>query len=327
MIPDSWLIDAEERLSPYILRTPISFDGDARIYLKWENHQISGSFKLRGAYNKILTLQPWELNRGIVTASAGNHGRAVAQACNRLGIRATIFVSQRAVPSKVQAMQNEGAEVRAVAGGYGEAERTGIEFAHESGGTWISPYNDGQVIAGQGTLALETVRELEEMDDLTWVVPVGGGGLISGVGAVLHSSFERTRKFRGLRLIGVQSEASSFFHSLFHHGTQQDVEDLPSLADGLSGEVELDSLTIPLVRSFVDDLILVSEDEIARAMASAWHRYGEIIEGSAATALAAVESGKITQRPAVLLITGGNVQPDVHKNIIEQFSDLGKNNG
>lgn len=319
MFPERWLFEAQERISPHILQTPISFDAGLQVYFKWENRQTSGSFKLRGAYNKILTLQPWELERGIVTASAGNHGLAVALACQRLGAQATIFVSEHAVPVKIQAIQNAGARICAVPGGYSEAEQAGIEFARKSEGTWVSPYNDAQVIAGQGTLGLEIMQELVDLDDLTWVVPVGGGGLISGIGAALRANIKRSHKPPKYRLTGVQSEASSFFHALFHRGTQEGVHEQPSLADGLAGAVEPGALTIPLVRNFVDEIVLVTEEQIARAMAYAWRHYEEIIEGSAATALAAVLYDKIRTRPAVVVISGGNVQPETHQQIIEHF--------
>ncbi|RPI27090.1 MAG: pyridoxal-phosphate dependent enzyme, partial [Chloroflexota bacterium] len=141
---------------------------------------------------------------------------------------------------------------------------------------------------------------------------VGGGGLISGVGAWL----KRDTISHASRLIGVQSEASAFFHTIFHQGTQEGVVELDSLADGLAGPVEDRSKTIPMVSHYVDDLILVSEQEIAQAITFAWRRYQEKIEGSAATALAAVISGKIQARPAVIVITGGNIQPEMHQRII-----------
>jgi threonine dehydratase len=219
----------------------------------------------------------------------------------------TIFASDHAVPRKVEAMRSLGAEVRLVPGGYGEAEQAGLEYARESESTWVSPYNDGQVIAGQATVALEMLTQLAEvMPDAhsqppaAWVVPVGGGGLISGIGIVLSD------KVPGSRLYGVQSEASPFFHALFHRGTQEGVVELPSLADGLAGPVEASSVTIPIVRKLVDEILLVTEAEIESAMHYSQQRYGERIEGSAAAALAAVLTAKIPQRPVVVLITGGN---------------------
>jgi threonine dehydratase len=211
-------------------------------------------------------------------------------------------------------MRNLGADVRLVAGGYSEAESNGLAYAAAQQAVWISPYNDGQVIAGQATLALEILQELPDVPEITWVVPVGGGGLISGIAAALKAHLNERAK-NNHRLMGVQSEASPFFHAIYHSGSQSGVIELPSLADGLSGPVENGSLTIPLVRAGVDGFLLVSEAEIVQAIAFAWERYQERIEGAAAVALAAVITGKITRRPALVVITGGNIQPEIHTEI------------
>jgi threonine dehydratase len=211
-------------------------------------------------------------------------------------------------------MRNLGAEVRLVSGGYEEAEKSGLEYARKSGANWISPYNDGQVIAGQGTLALEILRQQPELKQAAWIVPVGGGGLISGIGVVLETEQS------GARVIGVQSEASPFFHALFNTGSQQGIKEYNSLADGLAGPVEEGSITVPLVLRTVQDIKLVSEEEVAAAIAYAWHQHKEIIEGSAAVTLAAVITGKIQVRPSVLIISGGNIQAHVHAQIIQKYT-------
>jgi threonine dehydratase len=218
------------------------------------------------------------------------------------------------VQFKVDAMRSLNAEVRLIEGGYGDAEQAGLAYADAKGLAWVSGYNDLQVIAGQGTIGLEILKENESLRSAVWLVPVGGGGLISGIGAALkHESAD-------IRLIGVQPEASAFFNAIYRHGNQENVADNPTLADGLAGPVEENSLTIPLVKEYVDDFILVSEDEISQAISTAWYRYGEIIEGSAAAPLAAVLSGKIDLNPAVVIISGGNIQPEVHAEIINRFS-------
>lgn len=314
MIPTSWLEEARARLSPHIYRTPLTYDESLGIYLKWENRQVTGSFKARGAINKVLCLQPWEQARGLVAASAGNHGQGVALAGRLVSAPVVIFASNHAVPSKVEAMHRLGAQVHLVPGGYGEAEQAGLAYAESNRRTWISPYNDGQVIAGQSTLALETLESLPDLPELTWVVPVGSGGLISGIGEALNSC--HNKEVQHYRLVGVQSTASPFFHTIYHTGDQSGVVELPSLADGLSGPVEAGSITIPIVRSRVDDIILVSEDEIVQAIAYAWEHYRERIEGSAAVALAAVITRKIAARPALVVISGGNIQPELHDEII-----------
>ncbi len=175
MIPLEWFTAACERISPFVRQTPISYDPDLDVYIKWENQQVTGSFKVRGALNKVLSLQPWELERGLVTASAGNHGQGVAFAARQAGARATVFASEHAVESKVAAMRSLGAEVILVPGGYSEAEAAGIRHASEQSATWISPYNDGQVIAGQGTLGIELAAQLKGIEVKAVICPAGRG--------------------------------------------------------------------------------------------------------------------------------------------------------
>ncbi len=283
--------------------------------LKWENRQITGSFKIRGAYHKTLSLQDWERKMGLVAASAGNHGQGLAHAARSLGIPVTIFSAENAAKNKIEAMHSLGARVILVPGGYHEAEVAGIEYARQEQAVWVSPYNDSQVIAGQGTIALEILSQKPDANAMHWLSPVGGGGLIAGIGAAIKEN-PSNPPGAGFRLIGVQSEASAFMHSLYQQNSQVGVEDRPSMADGLSGAVEENSITIPLVQGLVDELILVSEDEIAQAIRFAWEKYQEIIEGSAAVTLAAILSGRIAHRPAILIISGGNIDPQKLQEIL-----------
>ncbi|MBN1148079.1 MAG: pyridoxal-phosphate dependent enzyme [Anaerolineales bacterium] len=316
MIPYLWLEQAQERIAAHIRSTPLSYDKSLDIYIKWENHQATGSFKARGALNKVLTLQPWERDRGLVAASAGNHGQGLALAGKLFDAPVIIFVSEHAVPAKVEAMRTLGATIKLVPGGYREAEKAGLEYARSREVTWVSPYNDAQVIAGQATLGAETLKQLPPLAQSTWVVPAGGGGLIAGIGAAIKTDSPATSQHGECLLIGVQSEASAFLHAIYHSGNQEGIVEMPSLADGLAGPVELDSVTIPLVRTYVDDFILVSEQQIENAVRFAWRHYNECIEGAAAAALAAVISGKISFRPAVVIISGGNIQPEIHARIL-----------
>jgi threonine dehydratase len=314
MIPYEWLEQACERIAPYINRTPFTYDAHNNLYLKWENHQVTGSFKSRGALNRILSLQDWELDKGIVTASAGNHGQGVALAGRIKHTSVKVFVSEHALPNKIQAMRDLGAEIKFVPGGYAEAERTGIIYAESAGATWVSPYNDGLVIAGQGTIGLEVLTELSAPSSTTWLVPAGGGGLVSGIGCALSVLKPRPK------LVAVQSEASSYLHSVYHHGTQEGVVEVPSLADGLAGPVESGSVTIPMVMNYVDDFILVSENDIRKAIKYAWSEYHECIEGSAAVSLAAALSGKVSSKPALVVLTGGNINPIDHEQIVKDIN-------
>lgn len=313
MIPFEWLVQAQDRISPYIDQTPLTYDAQNDLYLKWENRQFSGSFKVRGAFNKVLSLQEWELKLGLVTASAGNHGQGVALAGQKRHAPVVVFASEHALAIKLNAMRELGAKIHLIPGGYGEAERAGLSYAKATGATWISPYNDGMVIAGQGSIALEIIKELPNPSLTSWVVPAGGGGLISGIGCALQSVDPLPK------LIAVQSEASPFLYEIYRHGTQAGVEELPSLADGLAGPLQEGSVTIPLVKSYVDDFILVSELEIRKAIKYAWINYHEQIEGSAAVSLAAVITGKVTDRPAVVILTGGNIAPQEHAEIIHDI--------
>jgi threonine dehydratase len=314
MIPIQWIQEATHRISPYIRDTPLTFDPEFNVYLKWENQQVTGSFKARGAFNKVLVLEEWERKAGLLAASAGNHGQGVALAGKTFNLPVTIFAAAQAVPAKIEAMRSLGAEVILVPGGYGDAEKAALLQAAQTDATWISPYNDGQIIAGQGTIALEIIHQLEaypnfKMPYATWLVPASGGGLLSGIGAVLSTLPENPK------LVGVQAENSPFTHAIYHTGSQESITDSDTLADGLSGPVEPNAITIPLIKSYADDFLLVTEDEIRKAIIFAWERYGEYIEGSAATALAVALFRDIS-KPAVVILSGGNIDPETHKQIV-----------
>lgn len=312
MIPYTWIQEARQRVAGHIHRTPLTYDSELDLYLKWENRQITGSFKARGALNRVLSLLDWEIERGIVAASAGNHGQGVALAGKLVGARVLVFAAEDAVPAKLEAMRALGAELRLFPGGYSAAEKAGLEYAASSQATWISPYNDGLVIAGQGTLVKEVIEDVPELARGLWLVPASGGGLISGVAAALKERGGTD----GVRVFGVQTEASPFMYELFFGRTQEGLVELPSLADGLAGPVEDGSITIPLIRHYVDDFILIGEEEIIQAIRYAWEVHGERIEASAAVPLAAILSERIKARPAVAVISGGNIQPEVHAQII-----------
>lgn len=314
MIPMEWVQRAQASLAPHIKKTPVTYDADQDIFLKWESVQVTGSFKIRGALNKILNLSDWEREQGLVTASAGNHGQGVAYAGAQMHVPVTVFVPENASPIKIQRIIEYGAQVLKIPGGYEAAERAGKMHAAASGCTWISPYNDGLVIAGQATIAAEILADIPAAQSSPWVVPVGGGGLISGIAAYLHA------KTPNPHIFGVQPMASPFFHSIFKRGTQAGVQDSPTLCDGLAGAIEQDSITIPLIKKFVQDIILVEENEIIQAMQYAWEVYGEPMEPSGAAGLAAVLSGKIPGKPSTVIISGGNITPESHAQLIKPYA-------
>ena len=317
MIPYQWFLEALERIAHHIRITPTTYDPSLDSYLKWENQQITGSFKIRGAFNKILCLESWEQKAGLLAASAGNHGQGVALAGKYIGAPVTIFTSENTPPIKVSAMRDLGADVILIPGSYGDAEQAALEQASKGSETWISPYNDGHIIAGQGTIALETHAQVENLrqnhlEKAAWVVPTSGGGLLAGIAAALS---EISPDFS---VYGVQTDTSPFMHGLFHCGSQDEITELPTIADGLAGPVEEGSITIPIVQQYVDDILLVTEKETLDAIVYAWEHYGQIIEGAAAVSLAAVLSGKIKGSPKIIFFSGGNIQESIFNAIIRK---------
>lgn len=314
MIPIKWINEAIQRIRPYIKKTPLTFDSDNKLYIKWENRQITGSFKARGALNKVLSLEPWERKKGIVAASAGNHGQGIALAGKLTGTSVIVFIPENTPRVKIEAIRNLGADVRITGGGYETAEKMGMRYAASIGATWVSPYNDGQVIAGQGTIAIEILNELTQIKDMSWIIPASGGGLTAGIGVALESSNRKSR------LVAVQSETSPFLHSIYHQGSQEGAVELPTIAEGLAGPVEPGSVTIPIIKRVVDEFLLVSEDQIKHAIAYCWYKYRERIEGAAAVSLAAILNDQVQDRPAILIVSGGNIQSELHQEIIRKYT-------
>jgi threonine dehydratase len=299
--------EAQARIGPHVEQTPVRRAEATDIWLKCENRQKTGAFKVRGALNKVLSLGADEMARGVVAASAGNHGQGVALACRLRGAGATIVVPKAAVALKVERIRSFGAEVVFADGDYGAAEARGLELAKERGAVWISPYNDPEVIAGQGTIGLELIEQLDLAgggDGWEVYVPVSGGGLISGIGIALKATASR------VRVVGVQPAAAPYMHTFFYGGDIGNVVETPTIADGLAGAVEGGSITFELVHRAADDIVLVSEQEIWKAIRWADLVAGEVIEPAAAAALAAcLRAGGSRNRIAVL--SGGNIDPAV----------------
>jgi threonine dehydratase len=317
MIPFEWIGAAEHQIAPYVKETPLTHDQENNLYIKWENHQITGSFKARGAFNKILNLEAWEREAGLLAASAGNHGQGVALAGQKTGAAVKIYAPQEAPEIKVSGMRALGAEVRLVPGGYSAAEKAALAEAEQGHATWISPYNDGHVIAGQATMGLEITRQLEALagnivDTSTWYIPVSGGGLLAGIATALQTTPQRPR------IVGVQATAAPFMHSLFYRGTQEGIHETTSLADGLAGEVEANSITIPLIREYVDEIILIDEEPIRQGVQLAWQRYQERIEAAAAVALVTALSEQAFDGPKVVVISGGNIDEALHQELVAE---------
>jgi threonine dehydratase len=306
---------AAARLAGRVWRTPVERSAalsertGADVWLKCECFQATGSFKLRGALNRLLTLEGDALARGVVTASAGNHGLGVAEAAARLGAHATVVVPETAAPTKIHALrryEKRGVELLLAGADYDAAEARALELARETGRPFVSAYNDPAVIAGGGTAALEALEDVPDADVI--VVPAGGGGLIGGVG--VWAKHARP----GIRVLGAQSEASPALHAALAAGHLVSVPVAESLADGLAGNIEAGSITLPLAQAVVDGVILVTEDEIAAAMRWLAAEHHLLVEGSAATVVAALLAGRVADlagdvagRRVVLLLTGRNV--------------------
>ena len=292
---------ARQRIEGLAKRTPLIQAG--LLGLKCEYQQPTGSFKVRGALNKILGASPGDLAPGVVAASAGNHGLGVAFACNLRGTRATIVVPHDAVSAKVAGIMALGAEIVRAEGGYAEAEKQGRQLAEARGAFWVSPYNDPEVIAGQGTIGLELVEQLKAMlgtPSAEVFVPVSGGGLISGIGVALKALAPE------VAVIGVQPQASPYLYVHFTGGDMEQVVEKPTIADGLAGAVERGSITLDLVSAVVDDIQLVDERSIREAVIWVRRVIGAWVEPSAAAAVAAaLRDDKGRQR--VVILSGGNI--------------------
>ncbi|HUP89937.1 MAG TPA: threonine/serine dehydratase [Longimicrobiales bacterium] len=292
--------DAQRRIEGRVHRTPLEASSHLgeNIYLKLECWQRTRSFKVRGAFNAVASLSQEQRERGLVTASAGNHGQAVALAGREFHTRVTVFVPQDAPVTKKSRIAALGARLDESAAHYDEAERLAVEYAENRGATFVHAYSDHAVVAGQGTVALEILEELPTLR--TVVVPVGGGGLVAGIGILLRE-VDPT-----IRVIGAQGEKTSAMHDAFRAGRVVDPVIEPTLADGLSGAVSESSYG--LAKDVVDDIVLVSEDSIAQAIRALYNLDGVVAEGSAAVGVAALMAGKVpVEGTTVVIITGGNI--------------------
>ena len=302
---------AAERIRPYVLRTPMrrteafAGDVDATLWCKLENRQTTGSFKLRGATNRLLTLPDAERRRGCVAASSGNHGAAVACATQKLGVRGTIFVPQQTSAAKLDLIRSFGGEVHFFGTDGLDTEQHARRYAAEHDAVYLSPYNDDEVIAGQGSAGVEMLEQCAELDAV--FVAVGGGGLIGGVGAWLKS------RRPGIRVFGCQPAASAVMAHSIAAGRIVDEPSEPTLSDGTAGGIEAGSVTFALNQAVVDDFVIVSEAEIAAAMRRYMAASGEIVEGAAGVALAGVlaRNDAIRGRTVGVIVCGGNIAPTV----------------
>ncbi|MDR0297259.1 MAG: bifunctional threonine ammonia-lyase/L-serine ammonia-lyase TdcB [Streptococcaceae bacterium] len=311
---------AKHTLKPYARQTPLlqtmfmTAQTGGQVYLKLENTQLTGSFKFRGAFNKIAQLTEEEKARGVIACSAGNHAQGVALTSRLLGIRSIIVMPKGAPQAKVDATRGYGAEVMLEGAQFDDSKAFCEQYAKEHNITYIPPYDDVEVMAGQGTIALEIIEALEDVDVI--LVPVGGGGLISGV-AVAAKTINPE-----IKIIGVQAENCHGMTASYRAGKKMRHDEAPTIADGCHVAYPGD-LTFDVVSALVDDMILVSESEIELAMKDLIQRTKIIAEGAGALASAAILSGKadayVTGKKAVAIVSGGNVDLGRVEDVVEHF--------
>jgi threonine dehydratase len=307
---------ARQRLTRYLPPTPLrvsdwlSAATGAHVSLKLESLQPTNSFKIRGALNAALHLHESACQSPIVTASAGNHGRAIAFASARLGLAATVFTPATAPATKKDAIRQLGATLRDEPADYDAAEQAARDYAQASGGLYISPYNHRDVIAGAGTIALELLEAAPETNVV--VLPLGGGGLASGV------AFALKRIAPQIEIVGVEVDASRAFSTSIAAGGITPVEVLPSIADGLVGNLEPGSITFEMVRRFVDRIVSVSEEHLRRAIGGLKSEEHLVAEGAgaAATGAAIAAHAVLPHRHAVVLVTGSNIDSVTYALIV-----------
>jgi len=281
----------------------------SELYLKTENLQVTGSFKLRGAYYKISQLTPEEREKGVIACSAGNHAQGVALAATSMGIRSVVCMPDGAPIMKVESTKRLGAQVELVRGTYDDAHDRAVELQKETGMTFIHPYDDELVMAGQGSIGLEILDQLPEVEAV--IVPVGGGGLISGVAFAIKSLRP------DVKVYGVQSAGAASMFNAYRDHTYETLDTVDTFADGIAVKTP-GEIAYQMVEKYVDDVVTVSEDEIAAAILALMENQKLVAEGAGATPVAAAMFGKlpIAGKKTVCLISGGNIDVNILSRVI-----------
>lgn len=298
---------AKRRIAPLVARTPLmrsivlGEQAGARVYIKLENVQHTGSFKLRGAANKMLSLSAEERARGVITVSSGNHGRAVSYVAGELGINALVCLAEGVAQNKIAGIRRYGAEILTHGTSYDEAAARAQTVQQEHGLTFVHPFDDPHIIAGQGTIGLEILEDLPDVD--TVLVPLSGGGLISGIALALKSANP------AIRVIGVSMARAPVMVACLRAGRIVELEEEPTLADALVGGLgPQNHYTFNMCRVLIDDTLLVSEDEIAGAMAFMLETHHHVVEGGGAVGIATLLSGRAEiGRTVAVVVSGSNV--------------------
>ncbi len=313
---------AVRRIQGRVLRTPFTLSAalaercGVPVGLKLEHHQTTGSFKLRGATNAVLSLSPEDRARGVVAASTGNHGRALAHAASAEGSVATICMSRLVPDNKVSEIRRLGATVRIVGRSQDEAQLEVDRLVAEDGLVMVPPFDAPAVVAGQGTLGLEIVEAMPDV--ATVLVPLSGGGLAAGVAAAVKGRSPKTR------VIGLTMARGAAMKASLDAGRPVAVEEVASLADSLGGGIGLDNgVTFRMCRALLDDVILLSEAEIAAGMRHAYAQEREVVEGAGAVGIAALLSARLGRLdgPVAVILSGRNVDMDLHRRVINGETD------
>lgn len=310
------IYQAWKRLAPIVHQTPVltSHTIDRivgkNVYCKMENQQKTGAFKFRGATFKLMQLSEDELKRGVITASAGNHAQGVAYAAAKLGAKAKIFMPEGTPLAKVHATRNYGAEVVLIGESFQEAYQASKEQEEVSGMTYIHPFDDYDVMVGQGTIAMELLRQEDRID--TILVPIGGGGLISGI-AVASKHINRN-----IKVIGVQSSGAAAMYESFHSNKMQHLTEVNTIADGIAVKKPGEH-TFPVIQEYVDDIVTVTDEQISASILFMLERNKTLMEGAGAAALAALFAyhQKLKSRHCAVIVSGGNLDIKMMSKIQE----------
>ncbi|MGD8869514.1 MAG: threonine/serine dehydratase [Gemmatimonadales bacterium] len=302
--------------TPAVQAPELSAKSGAHVWLKLENLQVTGSFKLRGAANKMLSLSAGQRERGVVTCSSGNHGRAVAYVADMLDIPATVCVPDWVDPTKLRAIRRHRAETILHGRSYDEAEERSYQIQRERGLAYVHPFDDPQIIAGQGTIGLELLEQVPMLD--TVVVPLSGGGLISGITVALK------REEPLIRVVAVSASNARVMHESLEVGHPIVFPEAETIASALSGGIDLNNrYTFRLVRDLVDEYLLVSEDEIRQAMAFALTEHKLVVEGGGAVGIAALLSGRFAGSGEItaVVVSGGNIEAGLLADVVASCAD------
>ncbi|TIR27870.1 MAG: hydroxyectoine utilization dehydratase EutB [Mesorhizobium sp.] len=307
---------ARERIAGKVERTPCALSQSLSeraghpVHLKLEHQQPTGAFKLRGASNAIAALSPEERSRGVVAASTGNHGRALAHAAKLEGIRAVICMSRLVPENKLDAIRRLGADIRIVGNSQDDAQQEVDRLVAEEGLVMLPPFDHPDIVAGQGTLGLEIMEQVP--DAACVLVPLSGGGLAAGVAAAVKGVSP------GAKVIGISMARGAAMKASLDAGRPVQVEELPTLADSLGGGIGLDNqLTFAMCRDLLDDVVLLSEDEIAAGIRHAYEEEREIVEGAGAVGIGALLAGKVkVSGRTVLILSGRNIDMSLHRRIV-----------